>query len=178
MTVSEPVVSSTFRYHGVKSPSDGTPTPGNMTAGSGTETAVKTLTRTTSGYMKTYEMPEGEALAFASAEFRNTLESDTLRVVAPRFVVVHEDQMYQELLHIEHPTLGAIEKNSLGRVSEVDSRWGANMFGIGLDPDETYATTLVFRVPAKTNPDDDSVVFHPTLKTDPDRIGNSAVEWH
>ena len=122
---------------------------------------------------ETYEMPDGEALAFAPVAFANTHLDESRPVDGPLFTLVDGDRTALETIGIDHPRADStVTRRGMG--VPTTGRW--NTHGAALSPGERVTGTALFRVPADTDPASVSVVYEAERMRD-DRFGNVVVEW-
>lgn len=123
---------------------------------------------------ETYEMPEGEALAFAHVEFYNTHADELRPIDGPIFTLVDGETPIRETHSVEHP-----DAHPSIRTRNVDDipttgRWGSH--GSIVDPGERRDGTAVFEVPESVDPSGLSIAYESDRIHD-DRFGDVVVEW-
>lgn len=123
---------------------------------------------------ETYEMPEGEALAFAHVEFYNTHADELRPIDGTIFTLVDGETPIRETHSVEHP-----DADPSIRTRNVDDipttgRWGSH--GSVVDPHERRDGTAVFEVPESVDPSGLSIAYESDRIHD-DRFGDVVVEW-
>lgn len=122
---------------------------------------------------ETYEMPEGEALAFTPVRFYNTHADERRPIDGPIFTLVGETTVL-ETHSVNHPKFyPSIRIRNMDH-TPTTGRWGSH--GSGVEPDERIDGTAVFEVAEATDPSTISVVYESDRIHD-DRFGDEIVEW-
>lgn len=172
ITVEMPTVETTFSYEG-----DLTPRPSPTDQPDSTEGSPQT-TETDGDSDETdmeYEMPDGEALAFAPVTFENGHPEENRRMSSGTFVLVTKGTEFGETLDFDHPAFEApVSRRDLGRI-DTSFRW--TMEGGVIRPGQATRTHALFVVPDDTDPAECDVVYDPTLGVEYDYYGNQIVTW-
>lgn len=123
---------------------------------------------------KTYEMPEGDALAFASATFHNTRTEGSLPIDGPIFTLAADGTETLETHRVRHPAFDPSVR--VRRMEDVSTtqRWSAE--GGTVAPGERLGGTAVFRVPESTDPSSVRIVYESDRIRD-DRFGDDVAAW-
>lgn len=122
---------------------------------------------------ETYDMPDGEALAFTPIEFDNTSD-ELLPIDGPIFTLVDGETTVLETHSVDHPEFDpSIRIREMENVSTT-LRWSAE--GTTIEPDQLLAGTAVFQVPEPTEPSTLSIVYESDRIQD-DRFGGDVVAW-
>lgn len=122
----------------------------------------------------TYELPEGDALAFTPVTFHNTTPEGPLPIDGPMFTLVDGEVEVLETHSVKHPAFDPSIR--VRNVADVPStqRWTAQ--GGSVPPGKRLSGMAVFRVPKSTAPSSLSIVYESDSIRD-DRFGGVMVAW-
>lgn len=123
---------------------------------------------------ETYEMPDGDALAFTPVTFRNTESEERLPIDGPIFTLLDDGIEVLETHSVKHPKFDPSIR--VRRMADVPTtqRWTAE--GGSVASGERLSGTAVFRVPESTDPSSLSIVYESDRIKD-DRFGDEIVAW-
>lgn len=122
----------------------------------------------------TYELPDGDALAFASVTFHNTESDGPLPIDGPIFTLVDDEVEVLETHSVKHPRFDP--SICIRRMADAPTtqRWTAE--GGSVASGERLSDTAVFRVPESTDPSSLSIIYESDRIMD-DRFGGEIVAW-
>lgn len=123
---------------------------------------------------ETYDLPDGNALAFAPLTFRNTTSEGPLPIDGPMFTLLDGEVEVTETHSVRHPEFDpSIRVREMTGVPTTQ-RWSAQ--GGSVASGERLSGTAVFRVPESTDPSSLRIVYESDRIRD-GRFGGDVVAW-
>lgn len=123
---------------------------------------------------KTYQMPDGDALAFTPLTFHNTKSEESLPIDGPLFTLLGDGTEKLETHSVKHPEFDPTIRVRMLEDVPTTQRWTAQ--GGMVKPGERLSGTAVFPIPESINLSTLSVVYESGRIAD-DRFGKTVVAW-